>query len=311
MSTQSLNISIIVPVYKVEQYLSKCIDSILSQTYPNWELLLIDDGSPDNSGHICDEYAKKDERIRVLHKENAGVSRARNLGLDNANGDYIMFVDSDDWLSNNCLEVCVNEINVGHLDALQFGLIPVSSGMETLPVKVTTKILDGEQYIQTNNFNVCVGGGVYKRDIIEKENMRFPILLKLAEDQIFILNFFRNTKRIKYLDRGMYYYLQRNNSAVHTAQSEDMLISCEALIHFSHEWPIAKSYIDSMIILFIVDMIKNDDVPYNQLKKIYKEQRVSQVDSKSKLIYLFPKLARINFYIACCVVALYIRMIIK
>ena len=97
-------ISIIVPVYKVEKYLRHCVDSILAQTFTDFELLLIDDGSPDNSGAICDEYAEKDNRVRVFHKENGGVSSARNLGLDNARGTYIMFCDSDDYVADNWAE---------------------------------------------------------------------------------------------------------------------------------------------------------------------------------------------------------------
>lgn len=97
-------ISVIVPVYNAERYLHRCVDSILSQTFSNFELLLINDGSKDSSGAICDEYAAKDPRVRVFHKENGGVSSARNLGLDNACGEWIAFVDSDDWISENYLE---------------------------------------------------------------------------------------------------------------------------------------------------------------------------------------------------------------
>ena len=100
-------VSIIVPVYKVEQYLARCIDSILAQTYKDWELLLIDDGSPDRSGFICDEYATKDPRIRVFHKENGGVSSARNIGIESSHGEWIYFLDSDDYVSLefHCLTV--------------------------------------------------------------------------------------------------------------------------------------------------------------------------------------------------------------
>ena len=97
-------ISVIVPVYKVEQYLHRCIDSILSQSFTDFELLLIDDGSPDNCGKICDEYTQKDSRVRVFHKPNGGVSSARNLGLDNAKGKWIAFIDSDDFVEKEYLE---------------------------------------------------------------------------------------------------------------------------------------------------------------------------------------------------------------
>lgn len=109
-----MKISIIVPVYKVEKYLPACIESVLVQTYQDWELILVDDGSPDGCPAICDEYAKKDSRIRAIHKENGGVSSARNLGLDEAKGGWIMFLDSDDMLTHHALQYCVE-----HSDGVQ------------------------------------------------------------------------------------------------------------------------------------------------------------------------------------------------
>lgn len=100
-ASASPTISVIIPVYNAEKYLRRCIDSVLSQTFTDFELLLIDDGSKDKSGAICDEYAAKDSRVRVFHKENGGVSSARNMGLDNACGNYIAFVDADDWIDGN------------------------------------------------------------------------------------------------------------------------------------------------------------------------------------------------------------------
>lgn len=98
-------ISVIVPIYNVENYLGKCIDSIINQTYRNLEIILVDDGSPDNCGEICDQYASQDIRIRVIHKTNGGLSDARNAGMQIMNGEFLMFVDSDDWLQDNCVEI--------------------------------------------------------------------------------------------------------------------------------------------------------------------------------------------------------------
>ena len=109
---------IIVPVYKAEKYLRRCVESIVHQTYTDWELLLVDDGSPDGSGGICDEYAGRDARIRVFHKENGGVSSARNLGLENVRGEYVTFVDSDDMIDTRTLEICMSRCE--GLDMLQF-----------------------------------------------------------------------------------------------------------------------------------------------------------------------------------------------
>ena len=100
----SPKVSIIVPVYKAEKYLHRCVDSIIAQTFKDWELLLVDDGSPDNSGKLCDEYAQKDNRIKVFHKENGGVSSARQMGLDNATGEYTIHADPDDWVEPTMLE---------------------------------------------------------------------------------------------------------------------------------------------------------------------------------------------------------------
>ena len=104
-------VSIIVPVYKAEKYLNRCIDSILAQTFIDWELLLIDDGSPDKSGEICDEYSKKDQRIKVFHKSNGGVSSARNLGLDHVKGQWITFIDADDYIDSSFCNINEAEIN--------------------------------------------------------------------------------------------------------------------------------------------------------------------------------------------------------
>lgn len=113
-------ISIIVPVYNAEPTLCKCVDSILAQTYPHFELLLIDDGSKDKSGTICDAYAEKDSRVRVFHKSNGGVSSARNLGIDNINGSYLTFVDSDDYVDRNYLLHLIEALG-GNMDLVVGG----------------------------------------------------------------------------------------------------------------------------------------------------------------------------------------------
>lgn len=125
-------LSIIVPVYNVEQYLPRCIDSILEQTFQNFELILVDDGSKDKSGEICDEFAKKDNRIIVIHQENKGVNTARNAGLDIATGSYITFVDSDDWIQPDsyCKSIGLMETN-RDIDLLQYPEIHIKNGSET------------------------------------------------------------------------------------------------------------------------------------------------------------------------------------
>lgn len=145
-------VSIIIPVYKAEKCLKRCIESVLNQTYKDWELLLIDDGSPDRSGDICDEYTKRDNRIRVFHKNNGGVSSARNLGLDNVNGEYVTFVDSDDLIDLNTLNVCISQIELFDLDLLQFSLTRNEKQLGTVE-NFESKVYTINAYIYEKGFS--------------------------------------------------------------------------------------------------------------------------------------------------------------
>ena len=120
---ENIKISIIVPIYNVEEYLENCLQSILAQTYPHLELILVDDGSPDNCPRLCDEWKNKDARIEVIHKENGGPSSARNAGLDIATGDYVYFLDSDDWLEKNALQTLVENLQKNAVDCIGFSFI--------------------------------------------------------------------------------------------------------------------------------------------------------------------------------------------
>lgn len=203
-------ISVIVPVYKVEQFLSRCIDSILNQTFTDFELLLIDDGSPDNSGTICDEYALKDKRIRVFHKENGGVCSARNLGLDNAVGTWVTFVDSDDWIKSNYLLYFIQNsqsdfIVSGHQ---QFGHIN-----KTILVKERNVVIDSDLYdiwkeqLNSKSFvfwYTC--GKFYKNEILQKNNIRFNQELIYSEDFCFVLEYMLCVKTCKCIESVEYQY---------------------------------------------------------------------------------------------------------
>ena len=150
----SEKISVIVPIYKTEQFLSKCIDSIINQTYKNLEIILVDDGSPDNCPKICDEYAKRDNRIKVIHKENGGLSSARNAGIEIATGDFSAFVDSDDWIDSDMYESLVKLSDEYNADIAECGYRFIR------PWKVENKILDGSNTCKTMIFNHgCRGRG--------------------------------------------------------------------------------------------------------------------------------------------------------
>lgn len=212
---RNIKVSIIIPIYKSEKYLSKCIDSIIAQEYSNWEILLIDDGSPDKSGEICDEYAKRDNRIKVFHKENGGVSSARNLGLDNIEGDYVTFVDSDDWLSEETLTLCSSYFD--KYEIIRFSMVYVESLIEdnnrklVLPFSESKNII--MQRILGRNSLLGVCGGLYKADLFNNLSIRFDSKFVMAEDWLVLCQLVSKCHNIIDLPNVCYCYNKMNEDS--------------------------------------------------------------------------------------------------
>lgn len=207
-------ISIIVPVYNVEEFLCKCIDSILAQTFTDWELLLIDDGSKDSSGNICDEYAAKDERIRVFHKENGGVSTARNLGLDHARGKWVTFVDSDDWVDVNWLQKIIGEVaKYPDTDIIRFGYHYYSKeGRYEGSVRAqSTVVVDNSEdfivYSESNRYYEMIWNSAFRFSLVS--NIRFRKEIQWSEDYIYMYECFACAKKMLILDSALYHYRNR------------------------------------------------------------------------------------------------------
>lgn len=203
-------ISVIVPVYLVEKYLNRCIDSILAQTYEDFELILVDDGSPDNCGKICDEYANKDSRIIVIHKENGGLSDARNAGLDwmfkNSKSEWVSFVDSDDWVHPQYLEALYKAAVIKHCN------ISVCAYEKTNRERqfainenfLHAEVVETEKFFCEHNVNAVVAWGkLYKRDLFEKTRYPFG---KLHEDEFVTYRLLFLYKHTAYISQPMYYY---------------------------------------------------------------------------------------------------------
>ena len=206
-------ISIIVPVYKVEKYLHRCLDSIVKQTFTDWECILVDDGSPDNSGNICDEYAEKDKRFRVLHNENAGVSTARNNGLDEAKGEYVTFVDSDDWIKKEMLEELYNAAIDRKAEMVVSGLILTDGNNFEREFKARNGWLNIPK-----DFYPCIQGSCSKlflKTVLSQYKIKFPVGITIAEDLYFVFQVCINSKRIFGTDKLFYYYRINSNSVTH------------------------------------------------------------------------------------------------
>ncbi|MBR6253317.1 MAG: glycosyltransferase family 2 protein [Clostridia bacterium] len=214
MKQNSILISVIIPVYNVEKYLNECIDSVINSTYKDLEIILVDDGSSDNCPQICDKYACMDNRIKVIHKENEGLSSARNEGINIANGDYISFIDSDDYISTNLYEIAVDIINEQNCDIFSFGYYLKYGNKNKFKLKPNTfLVLKPYEAIEKLNLFDYMGvsswNKIFKKSLFS--NIRFPVGA-LSEDNFTIYKLFDNANSIIYDSIPLYYYRQRKNS---------------------------------------------------------------------------------------------------
>ena len=211
-------VSVVIPVYNVESYLRCCVDSVISQTYQNIEVILVDDGSPDNSGKICDEYASKDKRISAIHKVNGGLSDARNVGLAMAKGDYVMFVDSDDFLDSRMLETLCRDLQEQNADVAVVGFRMFEWEEELAPAKLAVPVqcMTGREAIRSTLVSDELGdfawNKLYKRELFR--DIRYP-LGRMMEDQGTTYRIFQQCSKVAYRPVPLYYYYQRPDSILH------------------------------------------------------------------------------------------------
>ena len=232
----SIKVSVIIPVYKVEEYLKVCVDSVLNQTYQNIEVILVDDGSPDNCPKICDDYAKADERVVVIHKQNAGVSKARETGANAATGDYVMYIDSDDWIDLDTIETCVDEIiKRPTLDCVLF-----SYTKENIDSSRIAHTFDSDTYFspkdvkntlyrrlwgllnselnhpeRLENLTTC-WMKLYRKELTQNGRYVDVKTVGSCEDGIFNMYALYDCKEAVYIDKPMYHYRRTANSLTST-----------------------------------------------------------------------------------------------
>lgn len=292
-----MKISVIVPVYKAEKYIAECINSILSQTYTDFELILIDDGSPDLSGKICDEYASNDERIVVVHKTNGGVSSARNVGISRASGEWIAFVDADDMLFNTCLEICIGKSIKDDLDMLQF----LHTSSKVYAENEYGKAFSSVSFLKLKH-NVCIGGSFIKSNVIKDNHITFPENIKLAEDQVFVIKCILNSTRVEIIKDTLYYYRKNAISATAISNINDMLESCRYLSVFKSEYAKASHQVDNTLLSFIYEMLRRNQFNRKQIISLYKSANIKYCDRTSKGCRLLYYLSLFNVRFAFLVV---------
>lgn len=249
------DVSIIVPIYNVEKYLDKCLSGILSQTFQNFEVILINDGSQDNCKSICDEYAKKDERIKVIHQENQGSGSARNKGLELASGKYIYFCDADDYMEPSLLEenfqiaekYGVNMVVFGYYDK-----VCNENGMTMIP-RTNQSIYLHDQHAFREHFELLFSNGVmytlwnklYKRDFLEKYHYRFGNE-RVGQDTVFNYQIYKNIDKV-YINEKIYYHylIGRTNSAVNKYRADRFGLRYEETLKLEQlikSWNYEKKY---------------------------------------------------------------------
>lgn len=216
-------ISIIVPVYNVELYLKRCVESIINQSYTNLEIILVDDGSTDNSSIICDELKNIDERIRVIHKKNGGLSDARNAGIEIAKGEYIGFVDSDDWIEHDMFESLLLELEKSGAGVAVTGINRIYDNGYNVNQFIRDKIeiYEGKEiirhYLQQDSFSTAAWDKLYRKELFKER--RFPVG-KLFEDAPVIYDILCNISKVVVIGKPHYHYFQRANSICGLSFSE-------------------------------------------------------------------------------------------
>lgn len=300
-------ISVIIPIYKVEKYLKKCVDSVLGQSYKNLEIILVDDGSPDSCPKICDEYSIMDDRIKVIHKKNGGLSDARNAGLDASIGEYIVFVDSDDFIDSKMIESLFEAAVDSDADLVicDYSFVDETGMIQKNYPSLKEEIIDSQtalNYIyQSSGVRYIVAWNkLYKRYIFD--DLRFDVG-KIHEDEFIIHKVLLKSKRIKVLSDSYYYYLSRSDSIMGKGYSVKSLDYIEALfdryLYFDeHKMDglrnITKKRILDEYALSKLYFKPNSKIEKARAKEIRKNVKYVFFNSKntvkSYFVFCFPKL---------------------
>jgi len=242
VNTINPTLSIIVPIYNVEEYLVRCVDSILNQPYSDFELILIDDGSPDKCGSICDDYAIKDERIVVIHKKNGGLSSARNAGIDIARGNYLSFIDSDDFISEDFYKPNMNCLLSNSLiDMIVMQVCHYNGGTNLLitnEVKKYNNNHDVKDYLLSMNYICSSWINIYKIEVFK--SIRFPEG-QIFEDGFLLPDIADRVNNLYVSDVGIYYYRKRTDSIMSKNRTEsnwrDILLSHVRILDYCYKYP--------------------------------------------------------------------------
>lgn len=298
-------VSVIVPVYNVEPYLCRCLDSIINQTYTNIEIILIDDGSTDNSYSICREYEEQHSNIVFLHKENGGLSSSRNVGMLYANGLYIMFVDSDDFIHEDCVRELYFLLKNNNVKISQCNFEKGSSDQFSQKnEKIKNTFYSGYKMYETKYVNSVVWGKLYDRIVLK--DLEFPVS-KINEDEFYTYKVLYAAEKVAVTNRRLYYYYKRSNSIMNNKEKEielDIIDAFEERINFfdnKNEMKLKivsiKEFCIRLIVLYTRCMsAKNERNDLEYIKKLFDEnyaiiKKESFLSLKEKYLFIAFKYA--------------------
>lgn len=297
-------VSVIVPIYNIENYLEECLDSLIHQSYRNLEIILVDDGSTDRSGEICDRYAKQDDRIKVIHKENGGLSSARNRGMDVVTGEFVSFIDGDDYIDCDTFQVCIDAMQERQAEVVEFGIVGRNTDEESVK-----GIFDREDVLKraiSSSYSYpsdSVWNKMYRKSLIE--NLSFPEG-KIHEDSVFLAQVFAKEKKYYFINRQLYFYRCREDSITHTKFSVRDLDKLELykertryLRQCGYKEAVELSVAEEFIVLFslywktAVNCIPEAKMLRQEIIERKREFRKSRIPWKRKsvyaLFYVHPK----------------------
>lgn len=288
-----LKLSVVVPVYNVEKYLPECLDSLINQTYKNIQIICVNDGSTDNSLEVLNRYKEKDNRIIVVDKQNGGVSSARNAGIESSNGDYITFIDADDYVDLDAYKNCVNIINRNNADMLAFGFISEPSHESYTPF-VTDKLYDPLGCLENEFDTYCsVCYKVIRRSILVDENIRFFEDVSYGEDDLFSKMVMPNAKVVVGCSNAYYHYVSRGTPTEVKYPVEKKLVSavnrCNHLVNYyiDKDFKISYDLLLKHCLSITFERINSLD---DDLKKQYYSRKVLDILDED----LLPKIENIS-----------------
>lgn len=238
-------VSVIVPVFNIERYLGRCIESILAQTFSDFELILVDDGSRDSSGKICNNYAHIDDRIHVVHKHNGGVSSARNLGIENATGEYITFVDADDWVNENYIQYMMFQNSDADMSMQGYQIMQPNGTCITHKFDSSYCSSDiASAFCEAEYRNIINSpiSKLFKSEIIKDNNILFNHTISYGEDHIFVLEYLKYVKRIKICDASEYNYFQDDSLSLTRKSIPSQLLITYMLLAYKRQHALISQF---------------------------------------------------------------------